>query len=158
MLGRRSESCMYINLALKPVLWIWIHWIKIRIWIRIQVFNTKNWKNIQLKICSNLFFWSKMAIYLSLGLHKERPSYMRCLQPSREHSAIQKMKFINYFCVCGSFLPSWIRIANPDPDPGTPIRIRIHNTVYNIELRYQGTHLLELAPRPSWSVQLWAFL
>jgi hypothetical protein len=37
----------------------------------------------------------------------------------REHPALQKIKFINYFFVCGSFLPSWIRIrgwiANPDP-------------------------------------------
>ncbi len=35
------------------------------------------------------------------------------------------------FYVCGSFLPSWIRIANPDTDPGTPLnpdplRIQIH--------------------------------
>jgi hypothetical protein len=45
------------------------------------------------------------------------------------------MKFLKYFFYfCGSFLPSWIRIRNPntDPDPLTrlnsdPIRIRIRN-------------------------------
>ncbi len=46
------------------------------------------------------------------------------------------MQFIPFY-FCGSFLPSWIqfgiRIANLDPDPGTPlntgpIRIRIHNS------------------------------
>jgi len=45
-------------------------------------------------------------------------------------------RFINVFYVCGSFLSFCIRIANPDPDPGTPlkpvlIRIRIHSTAYN---------------------------
>jgi hypothetical protein len=30
------------------------------------------------------FFGSKTAIYLSLGLHKERPSYRRSLQLSKE--------------------------------------------------------------------------
>jgi hypothetical protein len=59
--------------------------------------------------------------------------------PQKRTSSTSKIKFINFFYVCGSFLPSCIRsrmhIANPDPDPGTPmnpepirIRIRIHNT------------------------------
>ncbi len=74
------------------------------------------------------FFGPKIAIYLSLGLFKGRPSYKGSLQPSkREHQALQKMKCINFFC--GSFLPSWIRIANPNPDP-IRIRIWIHNTAY----------------------------
>jgi hypothetical protein len=34
---------------------------------------------------TNLFSWSKNAIYLSLGLHKERPSYRRSIQPSTEN-------------------------------------------------------------------------
>jgi hypothetical protein len=32
-----------------------------------------------------IFFLSKIAIYLSLGLHKGRPSYRRSLQPSKEN-------------------------------------------------------------------------
>ncbi len=63
-------------------------------------------------------FGSKTTIYLSLGLQKERLSYRRSLQLSKE--AIQHFKTwtcrkIFYFC--GSFLPSWIRIRIPNPDP-----------------------------------------
>ncbi len=73
-------------------------------------------------------FWSKTAIYLSLGLHKVGPSYRRSLQLSKE--AIQHFKtwtFKKLFYFCGSYLPSWIQIPNPDPltrlNPD-PIRIR----------------------------------
>ncbi len=31
----------------------------------------------------NFYFWIKIAIYLTLGLHKGRPSYRRSLQPSK---------------------------------------------------------------------------
>jgi hypothetical protein len=45
---------------------------------------TKNWK----KFTAGKFFIlfsTKIAIYLSLGLHKGRPSYRRSLQPSKEN-------------------------------------------------------------------------
>jgi hypothetical protein len=57
--------------------------------IRIQGFNDQNLKKITLEKKSN-FFGSKTAIYLSLGLHKERPSYRRSFQLSKE--AIQHFK------------------------------------------------------------------
>ncbi len=47
-------------------------------------------------------------MYLSLGLHKERPSYRR------GHPTLSKI-----FSFCGSFLPTWIRIRIPNPDPLT---------------------------------------
>ncbi len=76
--------------------------------IRIQGCNDQKLeKNLQLK---------KNTIYLSLGLHKERLSYRRSIQLSKEN--IQHFKpwnFLIFFSFCGSFLPSWIRI-----------RIRIH--------------------------------
>ncbi len=90
-------------------------------------------KKLQLKK-KNL---SKTAIYLSLGLHKVCPSYRRRLQLSKE--AIQHFKTWTFtkknFYFCGSFLPSWIRIPNPDPDPlarlnTDPIRIRIRNPAF----------------------------
>jgi hypothetical protein len=56
-----------------------------------------------------MFFGSKTTIYLSLGLHKRRPSYRRSLQLSKENIQ-QNMKFLNFFYFFGSFLPSWIRI------------------------------------------------
>ncbi len=70
------------------------------------------------------FFGSKTTIYLSLGLHKERPSYRRSLQPSKENiQYLKTWKFWTFFYFCGLFLPSWIRIRNlnADPDPATQI-------------------------------------
>ncbi len=52
------------------------------------------------------FFWSKTAIYLSLGLHKWCPGYRRSLQLTKE--AIQHFKtwifstFVGHFCPPGS--------------------------------------------------------
>jgi hypothetical protein len=94
-----------------------------------------------------IFFLSKTAIYLSLGLHKVCPSYRRSLQFSKEaiqHPKHELLPIIVYFC--GSFLPSWIRIripnTDPDPDPQTQlntdpirIRIRIHNHALNTFMR-----------------------
>ncbi len=44
---------------------------------------------------------------------KEMPSALK-----REHPALKKLDLLTCFYVCGSFLPSRIRIqtANPDPD------------------------------------------
>ncbi len=82
----------------KAVLWIRIHWIQIRIqyfkWfririrIRIQGFDDQKLKKIQLE--KNLSFWSKIAIYLYLGLLKGRPSYRRSLQPKKKTSSTSK--------------------------------------------------------------------
>ncbi len=57
-----------------------------------------------------VFFWSKIAVCLSLGTPKGRPSYRRSLQP-REHPALQNMKIL-YF-----FLFLWIIFFLLDPDP-----------------------------------------
>ncbi len=70
---------------------------------------------LQLKIMRYLFF--KIAIfYLSLGLHKKRPSYRRSLQPSKE-SILHFKKWKTYFYFCGSFLPSFFPIRNLNPEP-----------------------------------------
>ncbi len=64
-------------------------------------------KNLLLK--NLIFFWSKIAIYLSLGLHKGRQSYRRSLQPSKEN--IKHFEtliswlfsiFVGHFCPPGS--------------------------------------------------------
>ncbi len=88
----------------KTGLWIRIHFP--RIWIRmqslmletntdpdpirIQGFNDKKLKKNYSWKFFYIFFWSKTAIYLSLGLHKVCPSYRRGLQFSKE--AIQHFK------------------------------------------------------------------
>jgi hypothetical protein len=51
---------------------------------------TKNLKKIKAENLFFIFFGSKTALYLSLGLHKVCPSYRRSLQLSKE--AIQNFK------------------------------------------------------------------
>jgi hypothetical protein len=71
---------------------------------------TKNWK----KFTAENF--SKIAIYLILGLHKGRPSYRRSLQPSKEN--IQHFKtFFLFLWVIFAFLDLIESRSNPDPDP-----------------------------------------
>jgi hypothetical protein len=76
-------------------------WIPIRIQSGSGVFMTKNWKK-NLK-----FFGSKIAIYLFLGLHKGRSSYMRSLHSST--SKHENSELLNIYV--GNFCPL-------DPDPG----------------------------------------
>ncbi len=47
--------------------------------IRIQGFNCQKVKK-KITAEKNFIFFSKTTIYLSLGLHKERPSYIRSVQ------------------------------------------------------------------------------
>jgi hypothetical protein len=65
-------------------------------------------KNLKKFTAEKIDILSKIAIYLSLGLHHERPSYRRSLQPSKENPA--------HFYFCGSFLPFWNRTGIPKPD------------------------------------------
>ncbi len=65
-----------------------------------------------------IIFLSKIAIYLSLGLHKGRPSYRSRLQHSKRTSGTSKHEF---------FLFLWIIFALLDPDPATPLaHIRVN--------------------------------
>ncbi len=50
----------------------------------------------------------KITIYLSLRLHKGRPSYRGSLNPSKEN--IQHFKLKNFCVFVGSVLPTWNRI------------------------------------------------
>ncbi len=92
--------------------------------IQIQGFDDQKLeKNLQLKK-KYKFFWSTIAICLSPGLHKGRPSYRRILQPSKDN--IQHLKTLNFLifflghsCPPGSgygstdLIESW---SNPDPE------------------------------------------
>jgi hypothetical protein len=96
-------------------------------WIPMR-FQSKNWQNITAEKKLN-FFGSKTTIYLSLGLHKERPSYRRSLQLSKETIQHFKTWTKKFFSTFGSFCPpgygygSGFRIPDPltrlnlDPDP-----------------------------------------
>jgi hypothetical protein len=64
--------------------------------------------------------------FLFPGLHKERQSYRRSLQLSKQNiQHFKKLNLLTFFDFCSTFLPSWIliRIANrdPDTDSGTPL-------------------------------------
>ncbi len=74
-------------------------------------------KNTAEKVVKS-FVDHKIAIYLSLCLHKWLPGYKRSLQPSKENiQQLQKMKFIFFFFIfVGHFCPSW---------SGSWLRIRI---------------------------------
>ncbi len=59
--------------------------------------------------------WIKNNNYLSLGLHKGRPSYRRSLQlTQKRHPALQNMKFPDFFYFCASFF--YLLDTGPDPD------------------------------------------
>ncbi len=74
--------------------------------IRIQGFNDQKLKKNNSWKKNLIFFGSKTAIYLSLGLHKVCPGYRRILQLTKE--AIQHFKtwifstFVGHFCPPGS--------------------------------------------------------
>ncbi len=76
-------------------------------WIRIR---DKKFKKVQLKNFFIIFFRSKFAIYLCLGLLKGRPSYSRSLSPRNNTSSTSKNEICLLACFCGSFLPSWSQI------------------------------------------------
>jgi len=76
------------------------------------------------------FFISKIAMFLSLGLLKERSSYRKSIQPSKENIQHFKRWNLTFFYFCGAFLPSWIRIHWTD-------WIRIRNTAFNPNIAVQ---------------------
>ncbi len=73
--------------------------------ILIQGFvDQKTEKEIQLK--KFIFFWSKIAIYLPLGLHKGLPSYRRSLQPSKENiQHFKKLNLLTFYIFVYHFCP-----------------------------------------------------
>ncbi len=76
-----------------------------------------------------IFFKSKIAIYLFLGLQKERTSYRRwrAFSPQKRTSSTSKHeKSLLFSILGGAFLPSWIRIGIQQLKL-MQIQIRIHN-------------------------------
>jgi hypothetical protein len=60
-----------------------LHWFQCGSGSRSRVLMTKNRKKFTTE--KKLYFWIKITIYLSLGLHKGRSSYRRSLHPSKEN-------------------------------------------------------------------------
>jgi hypothetical protein len=119
--------------------WIPIR-IRIRIGIQIHGFDDQQWEKIY-SWKNLIFFLPKIAIYLSLGLHKERQATEEAFSP---HPALQTMRFLNFFYSCGPFLPSWVQIPYPELDPNPEpytyqIRIRIQWPDWNRIQSESGT-------------------
>jgi hypothetical protein len=74
-----------------------------------------------------IFFGQKSSIYLSLDLYEVRSSYRRSLNPSKEN--IEHLKTIQLIFLCGSILP-------------TCIRIRIHPTKIIVDPNPQYRYLM----------------
>ncbi len=101
-------------------------WIRLRVRIQGFVWLTKLKKIFNLNFLL-FFFWSKIAIYFSLCLHKGRPSYRRSLQPLKKNiQRFERWNLITVFYFSVPFFPSkirrqiqgphWIRIHNNDFD------------------------------------------
>ncbi len=76
-----------------------IHWVRIRIQhVRLNTYPmTKNRKIFIAEEKNLIFLWSKITTYLSLGLHKGRPSYRRNVHAQKRTSTV------TFFYFCGSF-------------------------------------------------------
>ncbi len=141
MSQRRPSSCLGLLLLCSP--WFsGVFWIRIYlIWIRIQHFrlNTVSdpgfwWPKFIKFTGENKKIWSKITIYLSLGLHKGRPSYRRTLQLSKEN--IQHFKTLNFLLFIffwGPFLPFWIRIRISKLQKKLSALKREHPTIQNMK-------------------------
>ncbi len=80
-----------------------------------SVFVTKKWKQIYSWKLFFKHFWSKIEIYLSLGLQKERLISREAFSPQKKHPAFQLWDFFNFSVFVGHFFaepdrPDWIRI------------------------------------------------
>ncbi len=109
--------------------------IRIRSRIKIQVLMTKIFTNLLMKKIQ--FFRSKIAILLTLGLRKGRPSYNRRLQTSKENTQYFKTwNFFTFFPFRGLFLPSLFRIqpTNINADPNGSGSTTLPQAMYTIGL------------------------
>jgi hypothetical protein len=79
------------------------------------------------------------TIYISLGLHKGRPSFKKSLQPSKRN--IQHFKKLNLLTFFFFLLVIFTLL---DSDPGLRVRIRI-----------QGPHLIRIRIRIHTTLVLW---
>ncbi len=108
--------------------------IRIRIRIRIQSGFRVWWlktegEKIQQKLFF-IFFYLKMQFLLMSKL-QEKPSALK-----REHPALQKMKFINFFMFWGHFCPTGSRSGHGSRDPIESGRI--HRTACHSFVMFYG--------------------
>jgi hypothetical protein len=105
------------------MLWIRIHWIRIRIqhfkWSGSRVLMTNNWKKYSWK--KIYLFFDQIAIDWSLGLLKDVQAILEAFSPQKRTSSTSKHEIFELFSIFVGHPLTW---QNPDP-------IRIRNTVLN---------------------------
>ena len=106
--------------------------------IRIQGFNDQKFKKNYSWKFFYIFFISKTAIYLYLGLHKVCPSYRRSLQPSKRTSSTSNMKFLNFLLL----LRVSFALLDPDSEYGsgfTDLIPEVNVAFLDRDIRYRPT-------------------
>ncbi len=98
-------------------------------------------KNLQLK---KIFLWSKTTIYLSLGLHKGRPSYRRSLQLSKERSSNLQHEISWFF----STFVGHFALLDPGPDPDSKYGSGAPHP--NWSVRYRYGNIYSRVVEPNW--------
>ncbi len=105
--------------------------------------KTDSWKFL------SIFFWSKIAIYLSLGLPKRRPSYRRSLQPSKENiQHFQTWKFFTFFLFVGH--PTAQINGDPDPQPWWKYNAQKIETIWIESESPKPKHFIKAGFLKSW--------
>jgi hypothetical protein len=92
--------------------------------IRIQGFNDQKLKKITAEKKNEIFFDQKLQFtypYASIKYVQVAEETFSSQKRPSNTSKHELLQFFFYFC--GSFLPSWIRIPNTDPDPDPPARL-----------------------------------
>jgi hypothetical protein len=113
------------------VLWIWIHWIRIRFqyfkWIRILGFDDQKLEKNTEENFLYFFFDLKLQIYVSLDLHKGE-----VFSPQKRHPALQKWNLLSFSIYVGNF---WL----PGSEIGIPIEFGSGSTtLYKIVKFWSG--------------------
>jgi hypothetical protein len=79
-----------------------------------RVLMTKKWRKIYSWNLINIFFWSKIEIYLSQGRHKDLQAIGAAFSPQKRTSSASKDEFFTLFYIFrGHFFP----LLDPEPDP-----------------------------------------
>jgi hypothetical protein len=87
-----------------------------------QNFDDQKLKKLQLKQKLDTIFYQKLhfaVIYLFLGLHEDVQTTEEAFSPQKRTSSTSEHEILFFSFFCGSYLPSWFWIPNPDMDPLT---------------------------------------
>jgi hypothetical protein len=76
---------------------------------------TKNWKKFTAEKKS-IFLDQKLPFTYPWAFIKDYQATEEAFSPQKRTSSTSKLEIFKFFYFCGSFLPFWIQLPNPDPD------------------------------------------